>query len=152
MSESPYVRDLKAVVDAIRDKGLSDEADRVQELMSVCEHIEKKINAEILTIVEKEKDAQIKKLIREIEYTKNLMDFRYTRSMYSLENMKDRLESLNRDRKKAEDNVKNLEKMTQPNRTRALKEVLINLKMKSNQWINARTIRGENGKQEKNSL
>lgn len=52
----------KAVVDAVRAKGLSDEASCVHEMLILCEYFEN--NAEWLTKVEKGKDAQINKLAK----------------------------------------------------------------------------------------
>lgn len=62
----------KAVVDAIRAKGLSDEANCVHELLFLCDYFEK--NAERLANVEKEKDAQITKLVGKSEYTEKMLN------------------------------------------------------------------------------
>lgn len=57
----------RAAVDKIRSKGISDEANCVNELLFLCEHFEK--SAETLASVEKEKNAEITKLITKNEFT-----------------------------------------------------------------------------------
>lgn len=59
----------KAAVEKIRSNGMSDEADCFHQLLILCEFFEN--NAEKLVSIEKEKDAEITKLLRQSEYTEN---------------------------------------------------------------------------------